>query len=59
MNIRIEFLNPNSLFVGFRFTHTKLVENINTYNPEKEYPRVYVFDIGFLFFDITITKKGS
>lgn len=58
MDIRITLLSKSHLFLGIRFSINKLVERFNDYNKDKEYPRVYLLEIGLLFIDITIQKKG-
>jgi hypothetical protein len=59
MNIRINFLSSTHLFLGIKFTTTKLVEDLKTFDKNKEYPKVYHLEIGLLFVDITIEKRGS
>lgn len=46
------------MFLGVRFSINKLVDSLNYYNKDKEYPRVYLIEIGLLFIDIIIQKKG-
>jgi hypothetical protein len=58
MDIRIELLSPTHMFLGIRFSINKLVNNIKGYDKDKEYPNVYLLEIGLLFIDITIQKKG-
>jgi hypothetical protein len=58
MDIRIELLSPTHMFLGIRFSINKLVNNLKGYNKDKEYPNVYLLEIGLLFIDIIIQKKG-
>ena len=58
MDIRIELLSPTHMFLGIRFSVNKLVESLKGYDKDKEYPNVYLLEIGLLFIDIVIQKKG-
>lgn len=58
MDIRIELLSPTHMFLGIRFSVNKLVESLKGYDRDKEYPNVYLLEIGLLFIDIVIQKKG-
>jgi|APGre2960657404_1045060.scaffolds.fasta_scaffold789209_1 hypothetical protein len=58
MDIRIELLSPTHMFLGIRFSINKLVDSLKGYDKDKEYPNVYLFEIGLLFIDIVIQKKG-
>jgi hypothetical protein len=58
MDIRIELLSPTHMFLGIRFSINKLVNNLKGYDKDKEYPNVYLLEIGLLFIDIIIQKKG-
>ena len=58
MDIRIELLSPTHMFLGIRFSVNKLVESLKGYDKDKEYPSVYLLEIGLLFIDIVIQKKG-
>jgi hypothetical protein len=58
MNIKVKLFSTSSLFLGFKFLITKYVEDMRTYDPEKEYPDMYVFELGLLFIEICIEKKG-
>jgi hypothetical protein len=57
MNIRIGLFNPTAVFLGLRFSKTKLVTSLHTYDKDKEYPYLYLVEIGLLFIDITIEKR--
>ena len=58
MNIKLRLFSSTSMLLGFRFQITKYVEDMRTYNEEKEYPNMYVFEAGLLFIEICIEKKG-
>jgi hypothetical protein len=58
MDIRIELLSATHMFLGIRFSINKLVNSLKGYDKDKEYPNVYLLEIGLLFIDITIEKKG-
>ncbi len=58
MDIRIELLSPTHMFLGIRFSVNKLIESLKGYDKDKEYPNVYLLEIGLLFIDIVIQKKG-
>jgi hypothetical protein len=58
MDVRITLLSKTRMFFGIRFSINKLIDNLNYYNKDKEYPRVYLIEIGLIFIDITIQKKG-
>lgn len=59
MSIKIKLLTQDEIFFGIRFSISKLVTDITRYNPDKEYPKAYCLDIGFLLGSIEITHKGS
>lgn len=58
MDIRIELLSPTHMFLGIRFSINKLVTSLEEYDKDKEYPNVYLLELGLLFIDIVIQKKG-
>jgi hypothetical protein len=58
MNIKIEVLSPTHMFLGIRFSINKLIDSLKGYDKDKEYPNVYLLEIGLLFIDIIIEKKG-
>ena len=58
MDIRIELLPKTYMFVGLRFSINKLVDKLQTFDKDKEYPKIYLLEIGLLFINITIQKKG-
>lgn len=59
MHIKIKLLSSDEIFIGLRFSITKLVKDLSTYSPDKEYPKAYGLDIGFLFGSIELTYKGG
>lgn len=59
MHIKIKLLSADEIFIGLRFSITKLVTDLKTYSPNKEYPKAYALDIGLLFGSIELTYKGS
>lgn len=59
MHTKIKLLSTDEIFLGIRFSITKLVTDLKSYNPDKEYPRAYALDIGFIFGSIEFTIKGS
>ena len=59
MHIKIKLLTQDEIFFGVRFTISKLVTDILSYSPHREYPKAYTLDIGFLLGTIELTYKGS
>jgi hypothetical protein len=59
MSIKINLLRQDEIFLGIRFGISKIVKDLTRYNPEKDYPKAYILDIGFLIGSIEITYKGS
>ena len=59
MNVKINLFTRDEIFLGIRFGITKVVSDLTRYNPEKDYPKAYILDIGFLIGSIEITYKGS
>jgi hypothetical protein len=59
MHIKIKLLTQDEIFFGVRFTISKVVTDLTRYSPEKEYPKAYTLDIGFLLGTIELTFKGS
>lgn len=59
MYTKLRLLSSDDIFIGLRFSITKLVTDLSTYNPDKTYPKAYALDIGFLFGSIEFTIKGS
>jgi hypothetical protein len=59
MSIKINLLRQDEIFLGIRFGISKIVKDLTRYNPEKDYPKAYTLDIGFLIGSIEITYKGS
>jgi hypothetical protein len=59
MRIKIKLLTQDEIFFGVRFTISKVVTDLTRYSPEKEYPKAYTLDIGFLLGTIELTFKGS
>lgn len=59
MSIKIKLLTQDEIFLGLRFGIHKIVNDLTRYNPEKEYPKAYILDIGFLLGSIELTFKGS
>lgn len=59
MHIKIKLLTQDEIFFGIRFTISKVVTDLTRYSPEKEYPKAYTLDIGFLLGTIELTFKGS
>ena len=59
MHTKIKLLSSDEIFLGLRFGITKLVTDLKSYDPEKEYPKAYALDIGFIFGSIEFTIKGS
>lgn len=59
MHIKIKLLTQDEIFFGLRFTISKVVTDLTRYSPEKEYPKAYTLDIGFLLGTIELTFKGS
>lgn len=58
MIFKISILSPSEIFVGLRFSISKLVSDVQSYDPSIEYPKAYSLEIGLLFITIDITKKG-
>lgn len=59
MHLKIYLLRQDEIFLGIRLSITKVVKDLTKYTPEKEYPKAYILDIGFLIGSIEITYKGS
>lgn len=59
MSIKISLLKQDEIFLGIRFGITKIVKDLTRYNPENDYPKAYILDIGFLLGSIELTFKGS
>lgn len=59
MHIKIKLLTQDEIFLGVRFAISKIVTDLTRYSPEKEYPKAYTLDIGFLLGTIELTYKGS
>jgi hypothetical protein len=59
MKTKVNLFPSDQIFFGFDFSIHKIVADIQTYSADKEYPKAYVLDIGFLFGTIEITFKGS
>ena len=59
MKTRLNLFPTDEIFFGFKFSIHKIVRDVKTYSPDKEYPKAYILDIGFLFGTIEITFKGS
>lgn len=59
MHIKIRILSADEIFIGLRFSITKLVRDLKTYSSDKQYPKAYALDIGLLFGSIELTYKGS
>lgn len=59
MHVQIKLLSATEIFLGLRFSITKLVDDISVYNPDKKYPNAYTLEIGLIFINIDIMKKGS
>lgn len=59
MSIKIKLLTQDEIFIGVRFAISKIVNDITRYSHDKEYPKAYTLDIGFLLGSIEITFKGS
>ena len=59
MNVKISLLRQDEIFIGIRLGITKVVTDLTRYDPEKDYPKAYILDIGFLIGSIEITYKGS
>lgn len=59
MHFKLRLLPPDEIFFGFKFSIHKIVKDVTTYSPNKEYPRAYILDIGFLLGILEITFKGS
>jgi hypothetical protein len=59
MHFKLRLLPPDEIFFGFKFSIHKIVKDVTTYSPDKEYPRAYILDIGFLLGILEITFKGS
>lgn len=59
MHVKINLLRNDEIFLGVRFGINKVVTDLTRYTPEKDYPKAYILDIGFLFGSIELTYKGS
>jgi hypothetical protein len=59
MSVKIKLLTQDEIFIGIRFSLSKIVKDITRFDPDKEYPKAYCLDIGFLLGSIEITYKGS
>lgn len=59
MHFKLRLLPSDEIFFGFKFSIHKIVKDVKTYSPDKEYPRAYILDIGFLLGILEITFKGS
>jgi hypothetical protein len=59
MKINIKLLPSDEVFIGIRISITKMITDLSTYSPEKQYPKAYGLDIGFLFGSIEMIYKGS
>jgi hypothetical protein len=59
MSIKISLFRQDEIFIGIRFGVNKVVTDLTKYNPEKDYPKAYILDIGFLIGSIELTYKGS
>jgi len=59
MKIQLKILSSSEIFLGLKFSITKMVEDITTYTKDKKYPKMYILEIGLIFISIEIYKKGS
>jgi hypothetical protein len=59
MNIKLKLFPRNEFFFGIRVETTKLITDINSYNKNKDYPHVYIAEIGLIFLVIETMIKGG
>jgi len=58
MHIKISFLSATEIFLGLRFSITNVVSDVKKYDSSIEYPKAYTLEIGLLFLNIDLVKKG-
>jgi hypothetical protein len=47
------------MLFGVRIGISKLIRDLSSYSPEKEYPRAYNVEIGLVFISLELMIKGS
>ena len=58
MHIKISFLSATEIFLGLRFSITNIVSDVKKYDIKLEYPKAYTLEIGLIFINIDLMKKG-
>jgi hypothetical protein len=59
MHIKIKFFSKDEMLFGVRIGISKLIRDLSSYSPEKEYPRAYNVEIGLVFISLELMIKGS
>ncbi len=59
MHIKIKLFSKDEMLLGIRIGISKLIRDLSTYSPDKEYPRAYNVEIGLVFLSIELLIKGS
>lgn len=56
MQVKLNILPQNEIFLGIQFGIQKVVTDLKTYDPENpDYQKAYTLDIGFLLGSIQFT----